>query len=46
VTAARGDAAGAADELKLYLQYAPFAADAAAVRKQIGDLESQAAAAK
>jgi hypothetical protein len=44
VAAARGDLAGAADQLKLYLQFAPFAADAATVRTQIGDLESQAAA--
>jgi len=44
VQAARGDPAGAADQLKLYLQYAPFAADAAAVKTQIGDLESRAAA--
>jgi tetratricopeptide (TPR) repeat protein len=46
IQAARGDLAGAADQLKLYLQYAPFAPDAAAVKTQIGELESQAAAPK
>jgi hypothetical protein len=44
VQAARGDLAGAADQLKLYLQFAPFAPDAASVKTQIGELESRAAA--
>ncbi len=43
VQAARGDLAGAAAQLKLYLQFSPFAPDAAAVQAEIADLESQAA---
>jgi hypothetical protein len=44
VQATRGDLAGAADQLKLYLQFSPFAADAATVKTQIGELESRAGA--
>lgn len=44
VQAARGDLAEAADQLKLYLQFSPFATDGATVRAQIADLESRAAA--
>jgi tetratricopeptide (TPR) repeat protein len=43
VQAARGDLAGAAAQLKLYLQFSPFAPDAATVQAEIADLESQAA---
>jgi tetratricopeptide (TPR) repeat protein len=44
VQAARGDLAGAADQLKQYLQFSPFAPDAATVKAEIADLESGAAA--
>ena len=44
VQVARGNLADAADQLKLYLQFAPFAPDAASIRTQIGELESAAAA--
>ena len=44
VQAARGNLADAADQLKLYLQVAPFASDAAAIRGQIADMERRAAA--
>jgi len=43
VQATRGDLAGAADQLKQYLQFSPFAPDAAIVKAEIADLESQAA---
>jgi tetratricopeptide (TPR) repeat protein len=45
VRAARGDFADAADQLKLYLQFSPFASDAASTKGQIADLESRAQAA-
>ena len=38
VLAAKGDPGGAEDQLKLYLQFAPFAPDAASVKAQIADL--------
>jgi tetratricopeptide (TPR) repeat protein len=44
VLAARGDPAGAADQLKQYLEFTPFAPDADAVKAGIADLESRAAA--
>lgn len=41
----RGDFAGAASELKQYLEVAPFAPDAAIMKDQIAKLEAQAQAA-
>jgi tetratricopeptide (TPR) repeat protein len=43
--ARRGDLAGAAAELKQYLELAPFAADAAKMKSQIEELEAQLQAA-
>lgn len=43
VLAVRGDLKGAAEQLRQYLQFAPTAPDAAAMKAQIAEMESRAA---